>query len=251
MDSTSVKRDVPEYTDSLTSGLAGVKIGIPKEYFTKGLDAEVEAVIQNAISVLKEKGAEVVEVSLPHTEYCVAAYYLIASSEASSNLARYDGALYGYRKEDAGSLIDMYKETRSSGFGPEVKRRILIGTFALSSGYYDAYYKKASQIRTLILEDFKKAFEQCDALISPVTPTPAWKMGENSDDPLAVYMSDILTISANLAGIPGMSVPGGYTKGGLPVGVQLQGAHFSEETLLKIGFNLEEGVNLKKQELDI
>jgi len=251
MDSTSVKRDVPEYTDSLTSGLAGVKIGIPKEYFTKGLDAEVEAVIQNAISVLKEKGAEVVEVSLPHTEYCVAAYYLIASSEASSNLARYDGALYGYRKEDAGSLIDMYKETRSSGFGPEVKRRILIGTFALSSGYYDAYHKKASQIRTLILEDFKKAFEQCDALISPVTPTPAWKMGENSDDPLAVYMSDILTISANLAGIPGMSVPGGYTKGGLPVGVQLQGAHFSEETLLKIGFNLEEGVNLKKQELDI
>jgi len=251
MDSTSVRRDVPEYTDSLTSGLAGVKIGVPKEYFIKGLDAEVEAVIQNAISVLKEKGAEIVEVSLPHTEYCVAAYYLIASSEASSNLARYDGALYGYRKEDAGSLIDMYKETRSSGFGPEVKRRILIGTFALSSGYYDAYYKKASQVRTLILDDFKKAFEQCDALISPVTPTPAWKMGENSDDPLAVYMSDILTISANLAGIPGMSVPGGYTKNGLPVGVQLQGDHFSEETLLKIGFNLEQGVSLEKQELDI
>ncbi|MFT5727546.1 MAG: aspartyl-tRNA(Asn)/glutamyl-tRNA(Gln) amidotransferase subunit A [Desulforhopalus sp.] len=251
MDSTSVKRDVPEYTDSLTSGLAGVKIGVPKEYFTKGLDPEVEAVIQNAISVLKEKGAEIVEVSLPHTEYCVAAYYLIASSEASSNLARYDGALYGYRKEDAGSLIDMYKETRSSGFGPEVKRRILIGTFALSSGYYDAYYKKASQVRTLILEDFKKAFEQCDALISPVTPTPAWKMGENSDDPLAVYMSDILTISANLAGMPGMSVPGGYTKEGLPVGVQLQGDHFSEETLLKIGFNLEQGVGLEKRELDI
>jgi len=251
MDSTSVKRDVPEYTDSLTSGLTGVKIGVPKEYFTKGLDAEVEAVVQNAISVLKEKGAEIVEVSLPHTEYCVAAYYLIASSEASSNLARYDGALYGYRKEDAGSLIDMYKETRSSGFGDEVKRRILIGTFALSSGYYDAYYKKASQVRTLILEDFKKAFEQCDALISPVTPTPAWKMGKNSDDPLAVYMSDILTISANLAGMPGMSVPGGYTKDGLPVGVQLQGDHFSEETLLKIGFNLEEGVGLEKRELDI
>lgn len=251
MDSTSVKRDVPEYTDSLTSGLVGVKIGVPKEYFIKGLDAEVEAVIQNAISVLKEKGAEIVEVSLPHTEYCVAAYYLIASSEASSNLARYDGALYGYRKEGAGSLIDMYKETRSNGFGAEVKRRILIGTFALSSGYYDAYYKKASQVRTLILEDFKKTFEQCDALISPVTPTPAWKMGENSDDPLAVYMSDILTISANLAGIPGMSVPGGYTKDGLPVGVQLQGDHFSEETLLKIGFNLEQGVGLEKHELDI
>lgn len=251
MDSTSVKRDVPEYTESLTSGLAGVKIGVPKEYFTEGLDAEVEAVIQNAISVLKEKGAEIVEVSLPRTEYCVAVYYLIASSEASSNLARYDGALYGYRKEDAASLIDMYKETRSSGFGAEVKRRILIGTYALSSGYYDAYYKKASQVRTLILEDFEKAFEKCDALISPVTPTPAWKMGENSDDPLAVYMSDILTISANLAGIPGMSVPGGYTKDGLPVGVQLQGAHFSEEILLKIGFNLEKGIGLEKRELDI
>lgn len=251
MDSTSVERDVPEYTSSLTAGLEGMKIGVPGEYFTKGLDSEVERVIQNAIAVLKDKGAEIVEVSLPHTEYCVAVYYLIASSEASSNLARYDGALYGFRKEDTTSLIDMYKETRSSGFGAEVKRRILIGTYALSSGYYDAYYKKASQVRTLILEDFKKAFDECDALISPVTPTPAWKMGENIDDPLAVYMSDILTISANLAGIPGMSVPGGFTKDGLPVGVQLQGAHFSEETLLKIGFNLEQGVNLEKRDLDI
>ena len=251
MDSTSVLREVPEYTESLTPGLEGVKIGVPKEYFTKGLDSEVEAVIQNAISVLKEKGAEIVEISLPHTEYCVAVYYLIASSEASSNLARYDGALYGYRKEDTDSLVDMYKETRSSGFGAEVKRRILIGTYALSSGYYDAYYKKASQVRTLILDDFKKAFKECDALISPVTPTPAWKMGENTDDPLAVYMSDILTISANLAGIPGMSVPGGFTKEGLPVGVQLQGAHFSEEKLLKIGFNLEQGIRLEKRDLDI
>jgi len=251
MDSTSVKRDVPEYTSSLESGLSGMKIGVPKEYFTEGLDSEVEAVINNAISVLKEQGAEIVEVSLPRTEYCVATYYLIASSEASSNLARYDGALYGYRTEDADTLVDMYKETRSSGFGAEVKRRILIGTYALSSGYYDAYYKKASQVRTLILEDFQKAFEQCDALISPVTPTAAWKMGENSDDPLAVYMSDILTISANLAGIPGMSVPGGVTSDGLPVGVQLQGAHFSEETLLKIGFNLEQGLSLDQQQLDI
>ncbi|MFT5699446.1 MAG: aspartyl-tRNA(Asn)/glutamyl-tRNA(Gln) amidotransferase subunit A [Desulforhopalus sp.] len=251
MDSTSVMRDVPEYTESLTSGLKGIKIGVPKEYFTEGLDSEVEAVIQNSITVLKEKGAEIVEVSLPRTEYCVAAYYLIASSEASSNLARYDGALYGYRKEGATSLVDMYKDTRSSGFGAEVKRRILIGTYALSSGYYDAYYKKASQVRTLILEDFKKAFEQCDALISPVTPTPAWKMGENTDDPLAVYMSDILTLSANLAGIPGMSVPGGFTEKGLPVGVQFQGAHFSEETLLKIGFNLEQGLRLRNRELDI
>lgn len=251
MDSTSVARDVPDYTASLTPGLKGVKIGVPKEYFTEGLDDEVEAVTRNAISVLKEKGAEIVEVSLPHTEYCVAVYYLIASSEASSNLARYDGALYGYRKEGTTSLIDMYKETRSRGFGAEVKRRILIGTYALSSGYYDAYYKKASQVRTLILEDFRRVFESCDALISPVTPTPAWKMGENVDDPLAVYMSDILTISANLAGIPGMSVPGGTTEKGLPVGVQLQGAHFSEEMLLKIGCNLEQGIGHLKRELDV
>lgn len=251
MDSTSVVKDVPEYSGAMVDGLSGMKIGVPKEYFTEGLDSEVESVIKNAISVLKDKGAEIVDVSLPHTEYCVATYYLIASSEASSNLARYDGALYGYRTEDAGSLIDMYKETRSSGFGAEVKRRILIGTYALSSGYYDAYYKKASQVRTLILQDFKKIFEECDAIISPVIPTAAWKMGENSDNPLAVYMSDILTISANLAGIPGMSVPGGVTSDGLPVGVQLQGAHFTEEKLLKIGFNLEKGLDLPQQKLDI
>jgi aspartyl-tRNA(Asn)/glutamyl-tRNA(Gln) amidotransferase subunit A len=251
MDSTSVDREVPDYTASLAAGLEGMKIGVPKEYFTEGLDSEVEAVINNAISVLKEKGAEIVEVSLPHTQYCVAVYYLIASSEASSNLARYDGALYGYRKEDTQSLLEMYKETRSLGFGAEVKRRILIGTYALSSGYYDAYYKKASQVRTLILNDFKKAFDTCDALISPVTPMAAWKMGENTDDPLAVYMSDILTISANLAGIPGMSIPGGFTQAGLPVGVQLQGAHFSEEKLFKIGFNLEQGLHLQPRELDI
>jgi aspartyl-tRNA(Asn)/glutamyl-tRNA(Gln) amidotransferase subunit A len=200
---------------------------------------------------LKDKGAEVVEVSLPHTDYCVAAYYLIAPAEASSNLARYDGALYGYRKEGAEELLDMYKNTRSAGFGAEVKRRILIGTYALSSGYYDAYYKKASQVRTLILNDFTKAFTSCDLLISPVTPTPAWKMGENTDDPLALYMSDILTLSANLAGIPGMSVPGGYTKEGLPVGVQLQGPHFKEEILLKAGFNLEQSLALEKRALDL
>lgn len=251
MDSTSVNSEVPEYLKSIKSGLSGMKIGVPREYFSAGLDDEVRAVIENSIEILKDKGAEIVDVSLPRTEYCVAVYYLIAPAEASSNLARYDGALYGYRREGAESLLDMYKSTRSTGFGDEVKRRILIGTYALSSGYYDAYYKKASQVRTLILEDFKKAFEKCDALISPVTPTPAWKMGENSDDPLAVYMSDILTLSANLAGIPGMSVPGGFTKDGLPVGVQLQGAHFEEEKLLKIGFNLEQGLDLLKPELDL
>ncbi len=245
MDSTSVKREVPSYVSSLTDGLTGLTVGVPREYFTEGLDGEVKQIILNSIEVLQKKGAKIVGVSLPHTEYCVAVYYLIAPSEASSNLARYDGALYGYRDMEADTLLDMYKQTRSKGFGAEVKRRILIGTYALSSGYYDAYYKKASQVRTLILDDFNKAFGACDVLISPVTPTPAWKKGENTEDPLAVYMSDILTLSANLAGIPGMSVPGGFTNDGLPVGVQLQAAHFKEETLLKTAFNLEQGLGLE------
>jgi aspartyl-tRNA(Asn)/glutamyl-tRNA(Gln) amidotransferase subunit A len=251
MDSTSVKQDIPHFTSSLTAGLTGLKVGVPREYFTKGLDPEVEKIINNSIDVLRKNGAEIIDVSLPHTEYCVAVYYLIAPSEASSNLARYDGALYGYRDIEAETLIDMYKQTRSKGFGAEVKRRILIGTYALSSGYYDAYYKKASQVRTLILNDFKKAFESCDVLISPVTPTPAWKKGENSEDPLAIYMSDILTLSANLAGIPGMSVPGGFTSEGLPVGVQLQAAHFQEVKLLQTGFNLEQSLGLGRRQLAI
>ncbi|GAB6193631.1 Asp-tRNA(Asn)/Glu-tRNA(Gln) amidotransferase subunit GatA [Desulfocastanea catecholica] len=251
MDSTSVKQDVPDFSSSLTEGLEGLTIGVPREYFTDGLDGEVQDIVRNSIEVLRKKGARIIDVSLPHTEYCVAVYYLIAPSEASSNLARYDGVLYGYRDMEADTLLDMYKQTRSKGFGAEVKRRILIGTYALSSGYYDAYYKKASQVRTLILNDFKTAFQSCDVLISPVTPTPAWKMGENTEDPLAVYMSDILTISANLAGIPGMSVPGGFTEEGLPVGVQLQAAHFQEEKLLKTGFNLEQGLGLKQRKLDI
>lgn len=251
MDSTSVNQSVPPYRQGLKEGLNGLTVGVPKEYFTQGIDPEVEKIIRNSIDILDKKGAEIKEVSLPHTEYCVAVYYLIAPSEASSNLARYDGALYGYRTAESETLLDMYKETRSTGFGAEVKRRILIGTYALSSGYYDAYYKKASQVRTLILEDFKNVFRSCDVLISPVTPTPAWKIGENSEDPLALYMSDILTISANLAGIPGMSVPGGFTNEGLPVGVQLQGAHFQEEKLLQVGFNLEKGLSLVEGELDL
>jgi aspartyl-tRNA(Asn)/glutamyl-tRNA(Gln) amidotransferase subunit A len=251
MDSTSVQQKVPDFSLSLAKGLEGVTVGVPREYFTEGLDDEVRKIVYNSIEVLKKKGAHVVDVSLPHTEYCVAVYYLIAPSEASSNLARYDGVQYGYRDMEADTLLDMYKQTRSKGFGAEVKRRILIGTYALSSGYYDAYYKKASQVRTLILNDFTTAFQSCDVLISPVTPTPAWKMGENTEDPLAVYMSDILTISANLAGIPGMSVPGGFTTDGLPVGVQLQAAHFQEEKLLKTGFNLEQGLGLEQGTLDI
>ena len=243
-DSTSVKQELPDFTASLTEGMKGLKVGVPSEYFGEGLDPEVAKVVEDGIQSLKNSGAEIVDVSLPHTEYCVAVYYLIASAEASSNLARYDGVVYGYRDQNAESLIDMYRETRSGGFGDEVKRRILIGTYALSSGYYDAYYKKASQVRTLILNDFQKAYESCDLIISPVTPTPALKWGAHADDPLALYLSDILTISANLAGIPGISVPGGFSKDGLPIGIQLQGPHFREDTLLKAAYNLELGTEL-------
>jgi len=250
-DSTSVNRPVPDFSLSLEKGVKGLRVGVPEEYFRQGLDPEVERVVQHGLEELKEGGAELVPISLPHTGYCVASYYLISSSEASSNLARYDGVVYGYRDLQADSLLEMYKETRSKGFGAEVKRRILIGTYALSSGYYDAYYKKASQVRTLILQDFKKAFEKCDLLVSPVTPTPAWKMGENDDNPLAMYLSDILTISANLAGLPGISVPGGVTGDGLPVGIQIQGAHFEEGKLIKAAYHLEQELNLGPQKLDI
>ncbi|KGO33552.1 glutamyl-tRNA amidotransferase [Desulfobulbus sp. Tol-SR] len=238
-DSTSVKIEVPDFTSFLVGDVRGLRIGVPREYFTAGLDPEVERVVRNGIDLLRLAGAEVVDIALPHTEYCVAAYYLIAPAEASSNLARYDGVNFGSRDTRADTLMSMYKDTRSAGFGAEVKRRILIGTYALSSGYYDAYYKKASQVRTLILQDFQTAFELCDVLVSPVTPTPAWRLGENSDNPLAVYLSDIMTISANLAGIPGISVPGGFSEDGLPIGIQIQGPHFDEGTLLKVAYILE------------
>jgi len=245
-DSTSINRDYPDHTSSLRDGVAGLRIGIPKEYFGKGLDPEVEKIVLGSVKLLQDSGAEIIDVSLPHTDYCVAVYYLIAPAEASSNLARYDGVRYGYRDNEATSLLDMYKQTRSSGFGDEVKRRILIGTYALSSGYYDAYYKKASQVRTLILNDYKDAFKRCDLLISPVTPTPAWKIGENSDDPLSMYLSDIMTLSANLAGIPGLSVPGGFSSDGLPIGIQLQGPHFAESMLLRVGYYLEQELNVSE-----
>jgi len=247
-DSTSIKLEVPNFTSALQDGLKGVRIGIPKEYFGEGLDPEVDRTVRDGIAMLQEAGAEVVEVTLPHTEYCVAVYYLIAPAEASSNLARFDGVRYGYRDRSADSLIEMYNRSRSQGFGDEVKRRILIGTYALSSGYYDAFYKKASQARTLIKDDFAKAFASCDLMVSPVTPTPAWKIGDKADDPLALYLSDILTLSANLAGIPGMSVPCGFNNQGLPIGMQLQAAHFNEEILLRAAYNLEQraGVAGKK-----
>jgi aspartyl-tRNA(Asn)/glutamyl-tRNA(Gln) amidotransferase subunit A len=247
-DSTSIKRPVPDYTAALQDGMEGIRVGIPQEYFAEGLDPEVERAVREGIAMLKDAGAEVVEVSLPHTEYCVAVYYLIAPAEASSNLARYDGVRYGYRDNKAESLIDMYRQSRSHGFGDEVKRRILIGTYALSSGYYDAYYKKASQVRTLIKDDFSKAFADCDLVVSPVTPTPAWRIGAKADDPLALYLSDILTISANLAGIPGISVPCGFSADGLPIGIQMQANHFNEEILLRAAWNLEQRAGVKDKQ---
>ena len=251
LDSTSIDRPVPDFTASLQDGLQGVRVGVPREYFGQGLDPEVERVARAAIAMLQEAGAEIVEVTLPHTDYCVAVYYLIAPAEASSNLARFDGVRYGYRDRSAGALIDLYNRSRSQGFGDEVKRRILIGTYALSAGYYDAYYKKASQVRTLIKEDFARAYASCDLLVSPVVPTPAWQIGAGADDPLSLYLSDILTLSANLAGTPGMSVPCGFSGQGLPIGVQLQAAHFQEEILLRAAHNLEQraGVTGRKPPL--
>lgn len=250
-DSTSVQQAVPDYLGALTDGLQGMTLGIPREYFAEGLDPEVEAAVKNGVARLQEAGATVREVSMPHTEYGVAAYYIIAPAEASSNLARYDGVKYGMRDMTATELMDMYKQTRSQGFGPEVKRRIIMGTYALSSGYYDAYYKKASQVRTLIVRDYQQAFAECDVLVSPVTPTPAWRIGEKSHDPLSMYLSDVLTIPANLAGIPGLSVPCGISRAGLPIGLQIQAAHFQEEKLLRVGFNLEQRLDMVGRKPDL
>ena len=247
-DSTSVPADVPDYTGALEKGLKGIRVGIPAQYVaTEGMDAEVSDAVANAVRVIEDMGARAIEVSLPHTEYAVAAYYVIAPSEASSNLARYDGVKYGVRDAEQNDLLQMYRRTRSRGFGPEVQRRIIIGTYCLSAGYYDAYYGKASQVRTLIVQDFQKAFETCDVLLCPVAPGPAFKIGEKIDDPLTMYLSDIFTLSANLAGIPGMSVPCGFSKKGLPIGLQLLGRHFNEEMLIKVAYNFERATDFHKQ----
>jgi aspartyl-tRNA(Asn)/glutamyl-tRNA(Gln) amidotransferase subunit A len=251
-DSTSVPQAVPDYTAALQKGLKGVRVGIPKEYSTgAGMDPEVLDTVNKAVQIIEDLGAEKLEVSLPHTEYAVAAYYVIAPSEASSNLARYDGVKYGARDKDQDELIQMYRSTRSQGFGLEVQRRIIIGTYCLSAGYYDAYYGKASQVRTLIMEDFNRAFEACDVLLCPVAPTPAFKIGENIDDPLTMYLMDIFTISANLAGIPGMSVPCGFSNEGHPVGLQLMAKHFNEEMLLKVAYNFEQATDFHKKKPDL
>jgi aspartyl-tRNA(Asn)/glutamyl-tRNA(Gln) amidotransferase subunit A len=243
LDSTAVNRDVPDYTKSLLKNVRGLLIGIPEEYFMEGLDLEVEKAVRDAIRAIEEQGAKIREISLPHTEYALAVYYLIAPAEASSNLARYDGVRYGYRCPGETGLKEMYEKSRSEGFGAEVKRRIMLGTYALSAGYYDAYYKKASQVRTLIGRDFRNAFKECDLIITPTAPTPAFRIGEKTDDPLSMYLEDIFTVPASLAGLPAISIPCGYTATGLPVGMQIIGNLFEEEKLLRCAYCYEQSTD--------
>jgi aspartyl-tRNA(Asn)/glutamyl-tRNA(Gln) amidotransferase subunit A len=239
-DSTTADVPVPDYAGAIGDDIKGARIGVPRELFGEGLDAEVRASVENAIEAYRDLGAEIVDVELPHAKYCIAVYYIIATAEASSNLARYDGVRYGFRAEEANELRSMYRRTRDEGFGAEVKRRIMLGTYVLSSGYYDAYYRKAQQVRTLIRQDFLKAFESCDAIATPTTPTPAFKIGEKTDDPLAMYLNDIYTCTANLASIPGISIPCGLSGDGLPIGFQLLGADWSEATLLRLAHAFEQ-----------
>ncbi|MDD5166872.1 MAG: Asp-tRNA(Asn)/Glu-tRNA(Gln) amidotransferase subunit GatA [Candidatus Omnitrophica bacterium] len=251
-DSTSACVDVPDYTQSLGMDIKGLKIAIPKEYFVEGLDPEVKKSIEEAINELKKLGAEIKEVSLPHSEYAVPVYYIIATAEASSNLARFDGVQYGFRAEDSKSkdeskLISMYKNTRGQGFGQEAKRRIILGTFVLSHGYYDAYYLRALKVRTLIKEDFDAVFKEFDCIVTPTAPTAAFKIGEKIEDPLRMYLSDIYTISANLSGIPAISVPCGFTKNDLPVGLQILAKPFGEETLFRVAHTYEQNTPWHKR----
>jgi aspartyl-tRNA(Asn)/glutamyl-tRNA(Gln) amidotransferase subunit A len=233
-DATTADTPVPNYPESLTGDLKGLRVGFPTALFGKGLDDEVNKSVKAVVDVYRELGAEIVEIELPHAGYAIAVYYIIATAEASSNLARFDGVRYGFRAEEAPELRQMYRKTREEGFGPEVKRRIMLGTYVLSAGYYDAYYRKAQQVRTLIKNDFLTAFKQCDAIITPTSPTPAFAIGEKVDDPLAMYLNDIYTVTANLAGVPGLSVPCGLSSSRLPIGFQLLGPYWSEPTLLKL-----------------
>ena len=238
-DSTSIRRDSYDFTSALVDDVKGMRIGIPKDYFGNGLDAEVKENILRAVKVLEEKGAVVEEFDLSLVKYAIPAYYVIASAEASSNLARFDGVKYGYRTPDAKNLLEMYTKTRAEGFGPEVKRRIMLGTYALSSGYYDAYYKKAQQMRALVTQDFVEAFKKADILISPTCPNTAFELGAKASDPLAMYLTDIATISANLAGIPGMSVPAGFDKDGMPIGLQILAPQLQESRLFNAAHKFE------------
>ncbi|HWF05758.1 MAG TPA: Asp-tRNA(Asn)/Glu-tRNA(Gln) amidotransferase subunit GatA [Candidatus Angelobacter sp.] len=234
MDSTSANVPVPDYAGDLAKPVSGLRIGIPKEYFGEGLDAEVRTAVEAGIARLRSAGCEIVPFSLPHTAYAIPTYYIIATAEASANLARFDGVRYGHRTKGAHTLSDMYRKSRDEGFGAEVKRRIMLGTYALSSGYYDAYYLKAQRVRTLLTRDFEEAFQKVDAIVTPTAPTAAFKIGEKSDDPLSMYLADIYTVTADLAGIPGISVPCGETQSGLPIGLQILGRHFDESTVLRV-----------------
>ena len=234
MDSTSADAPVPDYVAEMEKPVRGLKIGVAKEYFGEGLDAEVRAAVEKAIQKMAQLGCEVVPVSLPHTKYAIPTYYIVATAEASSNLARYDGVRYGYRADGAHTLSEMYRRSRDQGFGTEVKRRIMLGTYALSAGYYDAYYLKAQKVRTLLAQDFEEAFKKVDAIVTPTSPTAAFRLGEKVDDPLAMYLADIYTVTADLAGIPGISIPCGETKDKLPIGLQILGKHFDESTILRL-----------------
>ena len=250
-DSTSVDTPTPDYQAGMTGELKGLKIGLPKEYFVDGLDDDVRKAVEQAVVTYRDLGAEIIEVSLPHTAYAVACYYLIATAEASSNLARYDGVRYGLRADNAENLIDMYMQSRAAGFGTEVKRRIMLGTYALSSGYYDAYYLKAQKVRTLIRQDFLNAFETVDTLLTPVAPTPAFALGEKVNDPLQMYLSDIYTIPVNLAGTCAMSLPCGFSTEGLPIGLQLIGKPFDEATILRTAHAFEQATEWHKRKPEL
>jgi aspartyl-tRNA(Asn)/glutamyl-tRNA(Gln) amidotransferase subunit A len=250
-DSTSVDTDVPDYKQFLKRDIKGIRIGIPEEYFIEGMDQEVEKSVKEAIDSFKKWGAEIQRISLPHTEYAVAIYYIIATAEASSNLARYDGVKYGLRSKGYRDLMEMYTQTRAKGFGKEVKRRIILGTYVLSAGYYEAYYRKASQVRTLMRNDFEEAFRKVDVIVSPTAPTPAFRIGEKTDDPLQMYLSDIHTIPVNLAGIPAISIPCGFSHEGLPIGLQIIGKPFDEGMLLRVAYTFEQNTDfhLRKPKL--
>jgi len=242
-DSTSVNVEVPDYKRSLKRDAKGIRIGIPEEYFVEGMDPEVERSVKEAIDFFRKWGAEIQRVSLPHTEYAVAIYYIIATAEASSNLARYDGVKYGLRSKGYRDLMEMYTQTRAKGFGKEVKRRIILGTYVLSAGYYEAYYRKASQVRTLMRKDFEEAFQKVDVIVAPTTPTPAFRIGEKTENPLQMYLSDIHTIPVNLAGIPAISIPCGFSHEGLPIGLQIMGKHFDEGMLLRVAYTFEQNTD--------
>ena len=239
MDATTADRPVDDYVGALAKPVEGLRIGVPVEYFGEGLDPEIRTAIERVLDGLKAAGCSIVPIQLPHTSYAIPTYYVIATAEASSNLQRFDGVRFGHRSTESKTLSAMFKKTREEGFGPEVKRRILLGTYALSAGYYDAYYKKAQQVRTLLTQDFLAAFESCDVIVGPMTPTPAFKLGEKTDDPVAMYLADIYSVAASLAGICGMSVPCGETAEGLPIGVQIMAPHFDEATMLRVGLAVE------------